>query len=425
MTRANNRPRLSRFVFIAGALALVVGGSLLAFWPRPTLVDLASVVRAPLQVSIDEEAKALVRQPYLVAAPSAGRLERVTLAVGDRVEAGKTPLVRLWPSLPTALDERAREQAEAVVQAGEAALKVAEVEQGSAQTLLQQAQADLARITALFERGLVSLSEMERFQQAERAATSRLAASRAAVTLRQAELAQAQATLMQAHEPEQPQAGDSALTLRAPIDGQVLRVLLRSEQPLAPGTPILELGDIAGDLMVEAELVSSDAVRIQVGNPVALEAWGGGASLVGRVERIAPIAVTKVSALGVEEQRVRVEITLASPPEERQGLGHGYRLKARIITWQADAALVVPAAALFRDGSDWSVFVASSSEPRHGVSALLGGHARLVKRAVTVEANNGLAAAIKSGLEEGEFVVLYPDKDLRAGQAVADRLAAD
>ncbi len=436
MTAATKRPKLSRLVFIAAALLLVVAGSLAAFWPRPTLVDLASVTRGALQVSIDEEARALVRQPYLVAAPSAGRLERVQLEVGDRVEAGKTVLARLRPSLPTALDERAREQAQAVIQASAAVLEVAKVEQGSAQTQLAQAEADLARMSSLFDRGLLSLSEFERFQQAQRAAQSRLDASLAAIALREAQLAQAKASAMQTHSPqkegpqkEAPQtegpevgANETALTLLAPIDGQVLRVLHRSETPIQAGAAIMELGDIARDLMVEAELVSSDAVRIRVGNPVALEAWGGKATLSGEVTRIAPIAVTKVSALGVEEQRVRVEIALTSPPEARAGLGHGYRLKARIITWQTDEALVVPAAALFRDGEAWSVFAVETTQAR-GWQAHLLPQQRLVKRRVVVEANNGLQAAVASGLQTGEQVVLYPDKGLQEGQAVADRLA--
>lgn len=431
MTAAPKRPKLSRLVFIAAALLLVVVGSLAAFWPRPTLLDLAPVTRSALQVSIDEEARALVRQPYLVAAPSAGRLERVQLEVGDRVEAGKTVLARLRPSLPTALDERAREQAQAVIQASAAALEVAKVEQGSAQTQLAQAEADLARMSSLFDRGLLSLSEFERFQQAQRAAQSRLDASLAAIALREAQLAQAKASAMQTHSPqkevpqtESPKVGanETAMTLLAPIDGQVLQVLHRSETPIQAGAAIMELGDIARDLMVEAELVSSDAVRIRVGNPVALEAWGGKATLSGEVTRIAPIAVTKVSALGVEEQRVRIEIALTSPPEARAGLGHGYRLKARIITWQTDEALVVPAAALFRDGEAWSVFAVETTEAR-GWQAHVLPQQRLVKRRVVVEANNGLQAAVASGLQAGEQVVLYPDKDLQEGQAVADRLA--
>lgn len=438
MTAATKRPKLSRRLFVLIAVLLVLAGSLAAFWPQATLVDLATVTKAPLQVSIDEEAKALVRQPYLVAAPSAGRLERVRLEVGDTVEVGKTPIARLWPSLPTALDERAREQAEAVVQASAAALEVAKVEQGSAQTQLDQASADLQRIASLFERGLVSLSEMERYQQAQRHAQSRLDAGLAAITLRQAELAQAKATLTPAPSTNKTnktdgaaaadqtntEAEDSALTILAPISGQVLRVLHRSETPIQAGAAILELGDIAHDLMVEAELVSSDAVQIAVGNAVALEAWGGNTTLEGRVARIAPIATTKVSALGVEEQRVRVEIDLVSPETERQGLGHGYRLKARIITWSSNEALVVPSAALFRDGQTWQVFALQTVERPAWLRHILPQH-RLVKRQVTLEANNGLFAALASGLEAGEQVVLYPDKDLRDGQAVADRLVAD
>lgn len=422
---AAHRPRLSRFVFMAAALLLVAGGSLLAFWPRPTLVDLAMVQRGPLQVSVDEEGRALVRNPYLVAAPASGRLERVALEVGDRVEAGKTAVARLSPSLPAALDQRSREQARAVVKASEAALEVAKVEHGSAETQLQQAGSDLARIQNLFERGLVSLSELERYQQAQRSARARLDASQAAIALREAELARAQAPLMDAG-PEQASSDESAtakgpqepMTLFAPIDGQVLRVLHRSETPIAAGTPILEIGNIETDLMVEVALVSSDAVRIQVGDAVALEAWGGAASLAGQVARIEPIAVTKISALGVEEQRVRVTIDITSPADQRPGLGHGYRLKVRIITWQDEDALILPSAALFREDGGWVVFALDGSQETSWNGQLLG---RLVKRQVALAANNGLYAALSAGLVEGEQVVLYPDKDLREGQAVAPR----
>lgn len=431
-----HRPKLSRFVFIALALVLVAAGSLLAFWPRPTLVDLASVRRGPLQVSVDEEGRALVRNPYLVAAPAAGRLERVTLEVGDRVVADTTPLARLWPSLPPALDERAREQARAVVKASMAALEVAKVERSSAETQLQQAQSDLSRIKTLFERGLVSLSEMERYQQAQRGAQARLEASQAAIALREAELARAEAQLMDAGPEGRPVSGPEAetaeqgaeearvndqqepMTLFAPIDGQVLRVLHQSQTPVAAGTPILEVGDIEQDLMVEVALVSSDAVRIQVGDEVALEAWGGPDSLKGKVARIEPIAVTKVSALGVEEQRVRVTIDLLSPAEARPGLGHGYRLKVRVITWQDADALIVPAAALFREDGGWVVFAIEGAGEKSWNGQPI---TRLVKRAVTLAANNGLNAALAAGLGEGEQVVLYPDKDLQDGQAVASR----
>lgn len=417
-----HRPKLSRYVFIALALLLVVAGMLVAFWPRPTLVDLAQVVRGPLQVSVDEEGQALVRNPYLVAAPASGRLERVTLEVGDRVEADQTPLARLWPSLPPALDERAREQARAVVKASIAALEVAKVERASAETQLQQAMSDLARIKTLFERGLVSLSEMERYQQVQRSAQSRLEASQAAIALREAELARAEAQLMDAGPEAQAEASSNnhqePMTLFAPIDGQVLRVLHQSETPVAAGTPILEIGDIEQDLMVEVALVSSDALRINVGDMVALDAWGGSDNLEGRVARIEPIAVTKVSALGVEEQRVRVTIDLLSGAEARPGLGHGYRLKVRIITWQDQDALIVPAAALFREDGGWAVLAATPAEEKSwsGQSVL-----RLDKRSVDLVANNGLNAALASGLTEGEQVVIYPDKDLEDGQAVASR----
>ncbi len=418
-----HRPRLSRFVFIALALILIAAGSIVAFWPRPTLVDLAAVVRGPLQVSVDEEGRALVRNPYLVAAPASGRLERVELSVGDLVEAHKTPLARLWPSLPPALDERAREQARAVVKASTAALEVAKVERASAETQLEQAQSDQARMQTLFERGLVSLSELERYQQVQRGAQSRLEASQAAIALREAELARSQAQLMDG-EPSPADAGAAGgasqepMTLVAPIDGQVLQVLHRSETPIAAGTPILEVGNIEQDLMVEVALVSSDAVRIQAGDAVALEAWGGGESLQGKVARIEPIAVTKVSALGVEEQRVRVTVDILSAPEARRGLGHGYRLKVRIITWQDEDALILPAAALFREEGGWAVFALEQSEEKTWTGAAVK---RLTKRLVTLAANNGLHAALDSGLNEGDQVVLYPDKDLREGQVVADR----
>ena len=197
------------------------------------------------------------------------------------------------------------------------------------------------------------------------------------------------------------------IPLYSPIDGSILQVLQESETSLPAGTPIMEIGDIGSGLEVETELISSDAVQVTVGDRVILRDWGGANDLQGEVRRINPYGFTKYSALGVEEQRVRVEIALLSPAKDRPALGHGFRLEVAIIIWQATDILTVPASALFRERGQWSVFVAQN------------GVARLT--AVDVGESDGIVSEVISGLLEGENVVLYPSAAVASGRKITAR----
>jgi HlyD family secretion protein len=371
------------------------------------LVDMAQVARAPMQVTIDEEGRTQVHEAYVVSTPIAGRLMRLTVHAGDKVAADSV-VARMLPTSPAALDARTREQASANVKAAEAALRVAEADVNKAQADRDLAEANLERTRRLFDSGIVSKAALDNVERAARAANAALDTARAAISIRIAELNNARAALISFE--DTGEAGDNVLSLVAPVQGSVLRIMQRSEITVPAGTPILEIGNIESDLEVVAELLSTDAVQIAPGDAVIIDNWGGADVLMGTVARIEPWGFTKVSALGVEEQRVKVTIAFSSPFEDRAALGHGFRVETRIITWTDDAALTVPAGALFRNGTEgWALFVV-----RDGIAQLTP---------VQVAANNGLTAAIAEGVAEGDPIVLYPPAGLEDGQTVAKRSA--
>lgn len=383
------------------AVTLLLAGLLgYAFWPRPIAVDTGPVRRGTMMVTIDEEARTRVRERYVVSAPVAGQLLRVTLEAGDAVLVGETELARLVPTPVSLLDARAREQAQAAVKAAEAALQVARAEVGRAEAASQLANAEWVRNQRLYRRGNVSASGRDQAQQSARAATATLKAARAAVVQRQAELAVARAQLEQ----NRPGSAEAGIPLLAPVSGRVLQRLVQSETVVAAGTAIMEIGDPERDLEVLVELPSAEAVRVTPGNRVLIDHWGGPQPLAGVVERIEPRGFTKFSALGVEEQRVNVLIRFDGEPEARRGLGHGYRVEVRIIVWEDDKALMAPSSALFREGEQWAVLVVQ------------GNRARLTR--VKVGHDNGRQAQIVAGLSEGQQLVLYPAPELADGTRI-------
>jgi len=409
MTRAKRRSRLA---LSAIAALLVVGTLTAAFWPQPTLVDMATVDRGPMQVTIAEDGRTRVHEIYVVSTPVAGMLQRVTVEAGDPVTARETIVAQMRPTNPAALDVRTREQALAAVDAAQAALRVAEADRNSAAAAHDLAETDLDRARQLAESGTVSRAALERAETNARATEAALQTAEAAIAMRQAELANARARLIGFDDLALSEAVgngfEDAIPLRAPIDGRILRVVQESEAVLPAGAPVLEIGDIETGLELVVDLISSDAVQVSRGDPVLIEDWGGPATLHGTVARIAPTAITKVSALGVEEQRVSVDVRFDTPAEARASLGHGFRVEARIVIWQSDSTLRVPSAALFRDGGGWAVFAVDD-----------GGIARLTQ--VELGRNNGVVAQVRSGLDEGDRVVLYPSAGLAGGDSVAPR----
>ena len=400
----------SRFILVTAVGLLIAAALAGAFWPRPVLVDLGAVTRGAMRVTIDEEGRTRVSEPYVVSTPVAGRLLRVGVTPGERVVRGETVIAHMRPTNPSALDVRTREQAQAAVAAAEAALRVALADQNAAIANRDLAEADLKRASRLARSEITSEAALERARQNFRVAEAAVETARAAIAMREAELANARALLIGFDDRTVAgnANGSTDIPLHAPADGRILRVIQQSETILPAGAPIMEIGDVDDDLEVVVELISSDAVQVETGDPVRIEDWGGQGVLEGTVARIDPFAVTKVSALGVEEQRVPVTITLTSPPEARRGLGHGYRVEARIVTWQAEDTVLVPASALFREGEGWAAFAAQDE--------------RAVKRVVRVGQTNGVTAQVLDGLEPGMQVVLYPSAAVRDGTAIAPRV---
>ena len=406
------RKKYSRPLLIAAAVILVAAALAYAFWPRPMMVDMGEVTRGEMIQTIEEQGRTRVQEAFVVSTPIDGRLLRVEVEPGDPVEGKATVVARMRPANPSALDVRTREQATAAVEAAQAALHVAEANLQAAIADADLAQSDLDRTKRLAESGTVSTAALDRAQGAARAAAARLETARAAIEQRKAELTSTQAQLIGFDdrgllEALESQLGDE-MPVYAPADGTILRVIHQDETTLAAGSPILELGDTREDLEVVVELISSDAVKVKRDDPVIIENWGGEGPLAGLVTRIEPFARTKVSALGVEEQRVTVVVRLSTPPERRAGLGHGYAVSARIVVWQESDALKVPSSALFRDGGDWSVFVVEG-----GIAIL---------RAVQIGRDNGREASVEAGLQVGERVVLYPPSGLTDGMRVIPRV---
>lgn len=403
--------RRSRLPLTIGAMVIVAGALTAAFWPQPVLVDLGSVARGPMLVTIDEEGRTLVRDAYVVSTPVAGRLLRVEVEPGDPVTRGQTQVAVMEPLNPAALDISSREQARAAVAAAEAALRVAQADRNAALAEQDLARTDLERTAQLAESGTVSQAALDRAERAARAADATVDTAEAAIAMREADLQIAQARLISFD--DQGLWGaiastDHAIPLTAPADGTILRVIQQSETTLPAGTPIMEIGDIAGDLAVTVALLSTDAVQVSPGDRVIIENWGQPRPLAGTVTRVDPFGTTQFSALGVEEQRVNVRIDFTSARAEHEGLGHGFRVETRIVVWEAEAALIVPSAALFRHQGGWAVF------------AVTDGTASI--RPVELGHNNGIEAEVLDGLAEGDSVILYPSAAITEGLSVAPRV---
>jgi HlyD family secretion protein len=384
-------------------IVLVVGLAAVALWPDETAVDVGEVVQAPLQVTIDEEGETRVRRRFLVSAPVTARVLRIELEPGDPVVGGETVVARLRAETPALLDARTRAEAEAAVASAKAALGRTRAEVDRARTELARLERELARERDLDEAGLTTRQTIEL-----READVRLAAE----TLRAAEFASAAAASELARAEARLGVGDNAagrvLTVTAPVDGVVLRRLRESEGVVPAGEPLVEIGDPA-DLEIVADLLSTDAVRVTPGAPVRIEQWGGDTVLRARVRRVEPAGFTKISALGVEEQRVNVIMDFEDPVDAWTRLGDGYRVEVRIVTWESADAVIVPASALFRRGADWAVFV--TDEGRASI------------RTVTIGQRNQRHAEVLDGLAPGDRVVLHPGDTLADGARIAPRPA--
>lgn len=393
--------RLLLAALAAGLLALIV----YAFLPKPVEVEAAPVTRGLLRVTVDEDGRTRIRERYVVAAPLAGQLARLTLKPGDPTEVGKTILAAIDPTDPALLDERARAQAEAQVRTAETRKKKTAPDLERAVTAHEFAQRELARARRLLPTGSLSQQDYDAAIERERLTATELRSVQFAEQIAEYELEVARAALLRTR----PSPGGSEgqrFELASPIRGKVLHVFQESATVVTPGMKLLELGDPT-DLEIEIDLLSADAVKVRPGAKVILEHWGGPEPLQARVRLVEPAGFMKVSALGVEEQRVWVIADFVDPPAKRATLGDAYRVEARVVIWEEDNVLKVPSGALFRRGTERAVFVVANG--------------KAVVRPVRVGQNNGLEAQILDGLEEGEHVIVHPSDKVKEGVAILER----
>ncbi len=387
-----------RALLIAAAALLVAVVVALALRPAAVPVQTGRAYRGPLQVVVEDQGKARVRQRYVIAAPVAGYLERIALQAGDAVEVGGV-LARVAPAAAPLLNPRTRAELLAKVKAAEAGLRQSKAAAQQARVARDYAAKELRRLRNLFKQKAVARAELDQTERAARVAAEEVQGAEQAVRVAEYQLEMAQAALLQAR--GQSPAGDQVV-VHSPIAGRVLRVVQESAGVVSAGQPLLELGNPAR-LEAVVDVLTSDAVRITPGDPVTLTQWGGGAALAGRVRRVEPSAFTKVSALGVEEQRVNVIINPAEPGGWA-ALSDGYRVEARIVVWQGEDVLGVPATALFRRGDSWAVF------------ALRDGRAQLCP--VVIGERGEARVQVSEGLAAGDVVILHPGDQVGDGVRV-------
>jgi len=383
---------------------LVAAGLALGFMPRAQPVDVAEVKRAPLAVTVEEEGKTRVMERYVVTAPVAGYVRRSGLEAGDAVAAGQV-LAVIEPARAVALDPRTRAQAQAQASAAQAALAAAQENARAARAAAQLAQQERARAESLRQSNFVSAQALDSARTAETRARAAEAAAQHAVRVARFDLETARAAVASTARLQHGGAAD-VLQVRAPVAARVLKLAQESEGAVAAGQPLLEIGN-PDSLEVEVEVLSTHAVKIAPGSKVILDRWGGEEAVAGTVRVVEPSGFTKISALGVEEQRVRVIVDFASPREAWQRLGDGYRVEARFVLWEGDDVLQLPTSALFRQNEGWAAF------------ALDGRRARLTP--VETGQRAGLATQVISGLKAGDRVVSHPDETIQDGVRVKPR----
>lgn len=397
----------TRIAVISAAAVAAAGALAWAFWPEPVPVDLAEVARAPMEVTVSANGVTRIRDTYLVTAPITGTTTRSPVEVGDEVVADETVVATIRPAAPALLDARARAQAEAAVAEAVAALRHAETNVARAEADLEHARSQYERTRRLAEQGTIPMRMRDDSALQLRTVETALDAARTEVDRQQATLQRARAQLVGPdgqeglHEP-----GECCVRIPAPASGSVLSIENVSARLVQAGEPLLTIGR-PDELEIEVELLSSDAVRITPGAAAHIARWGGPDELPARVRRIEPSAHTRVSALGIEEQRVRLRLDLLAPPEERPGLGDNFRVFVRVVEWAGDDVLQVPIGALFRQGEEWAAYRVVDGEA--GLAPL-----RIGRR-------TALHAEILEGLEPGDRVVLYPGDRIEPGTPVVSR----
>lgn len=404
-----------RWAWWATAVGAGLAGLAWFTLPQPVLVDLAVVTSRPMEVTVTDDGKTHLRHVYTVSAPIAGKVLRishplgeegaVSRHVGDEVKANATVVAVMQPATPSFIDFRSREEAQAAVAAADAYVKYAESEVHRLEAAVAFYRGELARAQTLARTQTVSVQALDKAKFDAESNEAALVSAKAQVAVWQGVSKSLAARLI---DPSSSPAQDPVccVQIRAPATGRVLKIVQESESVVQPGTPLLEIGDPL-DLEVVADLLSTDAVGIKPGAPVLIDGWGG-APVKARVTRVDPVGFLKVSALGIEEQRVRVTIDFVDGPESWSTLGHDYRVTVHVTVWHADNAVTVPVGALFRKGDSWAVFVVK--ERRAQTALIQIGH------------RNSRVAEVISGLSVGDRLVVHPSDRIGDGVKIAERM---
>ena len=396
--------RLRRILFwlllTGGVVAAIVWG----FMPRPIPIETAVVKRGPLQVSVEEEGKTRVIDRFVVSAPVDGFARRLNADVGDIVKRGET-LLLLDPLRSTVLDPRSRAEAQARVAAAEAELKRAQKDVEAADAEARRWETQRKRARELHAAGTIADEVLDEIAASAERSQAQERSSEYAVEVARHDL-EAARTALRHSAAQQSEKPAETVAVRAPVGGRILKIVHESEGVVSAGDPLLEIANPRG-LEVEVELLSADAVKVGPGTRVLFERWGGENPLQGLVRIVEPVGFTKISALGVEEQRVLVIADITSPPEQWARLGDGYRVEARFILWEGEDVLQIPSSTLFRHGEGWAVFAVEDGMAERRPAEL--GH------------RNGLITEVLSGLEEGDTLITHPDDAIDDGVEVQPR----
>ena len=401
-------PRMIRKNIVpGGALLLLLAGLIYAFWPKPIPVWVGAVERGSMLVTIEDEGETRIKEVYTISSPLSGRVARFEGHVGDSVTAGKTVVATIRPTEPTFHDSRTLSELQSAAKAAEAERDLARAHVTSTEAVSDFAIAEYERVNQLSARGTLSRSALDKARMEVRTKAAELREARAALRVREFQVQTAQAALLDPTSSQRARDGDlCCFEVRAPVSGTILRVFRESEAVVRAGEPLVEIGNPT-ELEIVVDLLSNDAVLVSPGDAVLIDGWGGERSLRGQVRRIEPFGFTKVSALGIEEQRVNVIVDLTDPPKTWNRLGHGYRVVARIVRWRGKNVLKVPLSALFRTGDAWTLFRIEDGRARRVI--------------VRVGHMNDRSVEVVSGLAAGNTVLLHPGDRVEDGTRVVAR----
>ncbi len=385
------------FLFVLGVVWLLL--------PRPVAVAIAQVEKGTFVMSVTDEGKTRIHDIYQVSAPVAGRLKRIDVEIGDYVLAARTVVAEIEPSEPTFLDARSKAQLGASLQTAESAMSLAQAELAQAEAELAFAEKEYQRVASLRTKQIATEREMDDAKRLWDSSQAALATARAALQMRQFQYEEIKASQLSPVNTNTPDRACECLDIYSPIDGLVMGVHNRSEGVVAPATPLLDIGN-PNDLEVVVELLSTDAVQVEVGQAAYIRNWGGAGSLEAQVNQIEPIGFTKVSALGIEEQRVNVVLAFTGDHEKWSRLGHGYQVDVEIILTQQADQLLVPLTALVREQGHWSIYVVKDDTA----------HLTTLK----VDAMNDQYAQVSAGINEAQRYIRYPSNKIKDGSKITE-----